>query len=114
MERRAIDPAKHSGGCIAASCPRFPVATDAPEPAPQTRYIADFIGSGGRIRTCDQLINRKKTPPDDGGLWSGPKVARWMGGAARARARAARLGSAKADRLVQAPRPRLLRSDARR
>jgi transposase len=25
------------------------------------------------------LAERLKTPPDDGGLWSGPKVAHWMG-----------------------------------
>jgi len=25
------------------------------------------------------LAERLKRPPDDGGLWSGPKVARWMG-----------------------------------
>ena len=24
------------------------------------------------------LLERIKTPPDDGGLWSGPKVARWL------------------------------------
>ncbi len=26
------------------------------------------------------LRQRMKTPPDDGGLWSGPKVARWLAG----------------------------------
>ena len=39
----------------------------------------------------EALRERLRTPPDDGGLWSGPKLARWI---------AARLG------LVQVPAPR--------
>src|ERR671928_117918 len=55
------------------------------------------------------LAERVRTPPEDGGLWSGPKVAAWM---------AARLGLAQVhpqrgwealkriDWSLQAPRPR--------
>src|SRR4051812_43650801 len=28
----------------------------------------------------DKLKNRLREPPPDGGLWTGPKVARWMAG----------------------------------
>ncbi len=57
----------------------------------------------------EALRERLKTPPDDGGLWSGPKVARWI---------AARLGLVhvhaprgwealkKIGWSIQAPRPR--------
>lgn len=55
----------------------------------------------------EALRARLKTPPDDGGVWSGPKVARWI---------AARLGLVHAPRgwealqklgwSLQAPRPR--------
>lgn len=31
-------------------------------------------------RDLEALRERLKTPPGDGGLWSGPKVARWMAG----------------------------------
>ena len=51
----------------------------------------------------EALRERLKTPPDDGGLWSGPKVARWI--AARrglVHVRPARLGGAAKARLVAA------------
>ncbi len=40
-------------------------------------------GSAPAILTPDALSSLKerlKTPPDDGGLWTGPKVARWLAG----------------------------------
>jgi hypothetical protein len=54
------------------------------------------------------LAARLKRPPEDGGLWSGPKVAAWMARtSAGGGASAARLGGAAADRWsLQAPRPR--------
>jgi hypothetical protein len=27
---------------------------------------------------CERLMERIKASPDDGGLWSGPKIARWL------------------------------------
>jgi transposase len=38
-------------------------------------------GAAPAILTADALASLKdriKTPPDDGGLWTGPKVARWL------------------------------------
>ena len=38
-------------------------------------------GAAARILTAEALAalkERIKTPPDDGGLWTGPKVARWL------------------------------------
>lgn len=38
-------------------------------------------GAEARILTAEALAalkERIKTPPDDGGLWTGPKVARWL------------------------------------
>jgi transposase len=38
-------------------------------------------GAARAILTADALASLKdriKTPPDDGGLWTGPKVARWL------------------------------------
>jgi hypothetical protein len=38
-------------------------------------------GAEARILTPEALAalkERIKTPPDDGGLWTGPKVARWL------------------------------------
>jgi len=32
------------------------------------------------VEDLEALRERLKTPPDDGGLWSGPKVARWIAG----------------------------------
>ena len=40
-------------------------------------------GRAANVLTPDLLValaERVKTPPDDGGMWSGPKVARWMAG----------------------------------
>jgi transposase len=55
------------------------------------RYEAEGVGALGDRRRrnagakpllseedLDALRERLKTPPDDGGLWSGPKVARWI------------------------------------
>ncbi|HMQ94681.1 MAG TPA: helix-turn-helix domain-containing protein [Amaricoccus sp.] len=55
------------------------------------RYAAEGVGALGDRRRgnvgarpllsgedLEALRERLKTPPDDGGLWSGPKVARWM------------------------------------
>ena len=46
----------------------------------------DSLGDGGRTtgailtpEALSSLKERLKTPPDDGGLWNGPKVARWLG-----------------------------------
>jgi transposase len=39
-------------------------------------------GTKPTILTLDALMGlceQIKTPPDDGGLWSGPKIARWLG-----------------------------------
>jgi Homeodomain-like domain len=47
------------------------------------------------------LAERVRTPPEDGGRWSGPKVAAWMARPGEDTS-AARLGSAAADRLVAA------------
>ena len=48
------------------------------------------------------LKERLQTPPDDGGQWSGPKIARWLAELPRAQggARPARLGCAGRDRLL--------------
>src|SRR6516165_736030 len=38
-------------------------------------------GAAARILTAEALAaleERIKTPPDDGGLWTGPKIARWL------------------------------------
>jgi len=50
----------------------------------------------------EALRERLKAPPDDGGVWTGPEGRALDRGAARAGARAcaARLGGAEADRLV--------------
>ena len=47
------------------------------------------------------LKERLKTPPDDGGLWTGPKVARWLAELPwpQVRARSARLGCAYCHRI---------------
>src|SRR5215216_6597147 len=70
-------------------------------------------GRAASLLTPDLLAARVRTPPEDGGLWSGPKVAAWM---------AAHLGLAKVHpqrgwealkRIkwsVQAPRPRHARA----
>jgi transposase len=80
---------------------------------------ADALGdrrrrnAGGKpllsARDLEVLRERLRTPPDDGGLWTGPKVARWI---------AARLGLAhvhaprgwetlkKLNWSIQSPRPR--------
>ena len=48
------------------------------------------------------LKERLKTPPDDGGQWTGPKIARWLADfhGLEVGARPARLGCACGDRLV--------------
>ena len=61
-------------------------------------------GTKPTILTPDALAalkERIKTPPDDGGLWTGPKIARWLAKfhGLKARARSARLGRAHRDRL---------------
>ncbi len=64
-------------------------------------------GKAAGLLTPDLLAapaERIETPPEDGGLWSGPKVALRMArhlGPAKVHACAARLGGAAADRLVR-------------
>ena len=48
-----------------------------------------------------KLKERLKTPPDDGGQWTGPKIARWLAlPRAQIGARPARLGRARRHRLL--------------
>ena len=84
-----------------------------------TRLAARYNASGpealGDRRRCNgraaslltedvlaALAERVRTPPGDGGLWSGPEVALWMAAHLGLEgASAARLGGAEADRLVR-------------
>ena len=55
------------------------------------------------------LAERLRTPPDDGGLWSGPKVAAWMArqlGLERVHPQRGWEALKRIDWSVQAPRPR--------
>src|SRR4051812_37106490 len=53
-----------------------------------------------------RLPERLATPPSDGGLWTGPKVAAWMAGElGLAEAFSTRLGGPEGDRLVGADAP---------
>jgi len=55
------------------------------------------------------LAERVRTPPDDGGLWSGPKVAAWMArhlGLARVHPQRGWEALQRIDWSIQAPRPR--------
>jgi transposase len=55
------------------------------------------------------LAERVKAPPDDGGLWSGPKVAHWMArrlGLAKVHAQRGWEALQRIGRSIQAPRPR--------
>src|ERR671911_2803999 len=59
------------------------------------------------------LAERVRTPPDDGGLWSGPKVAAWMArrlGLERVRPQRGRGALKRIGWSVQAPRPRHARA----
>src|SRR5919199_5182870 len=51
------------------------------------------------------LVERLKQSPEDGGVWSGPKVAGWMAAHLGAGAPATRLGGAEADRPVRPSAP---------
>jgi hypothetical protein len=49
--------------------------------SPTQYVIKDIITYSGGILTPEALAalkERIKTPPDDGGLWTGPKIARWF------------------------------------
>ena len=55
------------------------------------------------------LAERVRTPPDDGGLWSGPKAAAWMArrlGRARVRPQRGWEAPKRVGWSIQAPRPR--------
>ena len=55
------------------------------------------------------LAERVPTPPDDGGLWSGPKVAAWMArhlGLARVHPQRGWEALKRIEWSLQAPRPR--------
>jgi transposase len=69
-------------------------------------------GRAARLLTEDvlaALAERVRTPPDDGGLWSGPKVAAWMArhlGLARVHPQRGWEALKRIGWSIQAPRPR--------
>src|SRR5215213_1197318 len=69
-------------------------------------------GRAARLLTGDvlaALAERVRTPPDDGGLWSGPKVAAWMAGRLgleRVHPQRGWEALKRIDWSLQAPRPR--------
>ena len=73
-------------------------------------------GRGASLLTeavLSALAKRVRTPPGDGGVWGGPKVAAWMArhlGLAKVHPQRGWEALGRLDRSVQAPRPRHARA----
>jgi transposase len=73
-------------------------------------------GRAATLLTADlltALAERLRTPPEDGGLWSGPKVAAWMArhlGLAKVHPQRGWEALQRIDWSIQAPRPRHARA----